>query len=58
MLGADGKPEAVPIRTGSSDGSVTEIISGAIAEGREAITGGGAKPGGNAFSPPGGGRLF
>ena len=58
VLGADGKPEAVPIRTGSSDGSVTEIISGAIAEGREAITGGGAKPGGNAFSPPGGGRLF
>lgn len=45
--GADGKPQAVAIRAGASDGATTEILSGALKEGQEVITGGGAKPQGS-----------
>ncbi len=43
MLGADGKPQPVQIRTGATDGGLTEILSGPIEAGRDAIIGGGPK---------------
>lgn len=43
VLGAGGKPEAVPVRLGVSDGAVTEIASGAVQAGREVIIGGGPR---------------
>lgn len=44
ILGADGKPQAVPVRIGVSDGSSTEVLEGSdsgtgLAEGTEVITG-------------------
>lgn len=44
ILGADGKPQAVAVRIGVSDGSSTEVLEGgeggpALAEGTEVITG-------------------
>lgn len=38
-LAADGKPAAVEVRLGLSDGSMTEIVSGDLKEGVEVITG-------------------
>ncbi len=35
----DGRPMAVAIRTGTSDGSATEVVSGPLSEGREVIIG-------------------
>ena len=43
VLGADGKPQPVQIRTGATDGGLTEILSGPIEAGRDAIIGGGPK---------------
>lgn len=43
VLGADGKPQPIQIRTGATDGGLTEILSGPIETGREAIIGGGPK---------------
>jgi hypothetical protein len=40
--GADGAPQAVALTLGASDGTVTEVLSGSLAEGQEAIVGGGA----------------
>lgn len=60
-LGADGKPQAVPVRIGVSDGSTTELLEGgegaaAFAEGAEVITGiknaPVAKPGGSGPRSP------
>jgi HlyD family secretion protein len=48
ILGPDGKPTAVPVTLGLSDGSATEILGGDLAEGQEVIvgqTGGGSTPG-------------
>lgn len=39
LLGGDGKPQAVALKLGLTDGSATEIISGDIKEGNEVITG-------------------
>ncbi|WP_296508138.1 efflux RND transporter periplasmic adaptor subunit [Rhodoferax sp.] len=59
-LGADGKPKAVAVRIGVSDGSTTEVLEGGegaagLAEGAEVITGlkntATAKPGGGPRSP-------
>jgi len=44
IAGADGKPEAVAVRTGLSDGTSTEIIEGPLKEGDEVILGGGEAP--------------
>ncbi len=41
VVGEDGKAQAVPLRLGATDGSMTEVISGAIEPGREVIIGGG-----------------
>lgn len=45
VLGADGKPMAVEVKTGIGDGSQTELVEGDIAAGREAIVGLGAANG-------------
>lgn len=54
ILGDDGKPQAVAIKFGLTDGSMTEIISGDITEGAEVITGLQA-PKSSGTAPP---RLF
>jgi HlyD family secretion protein len=39
VLDTDGKPKAVPLVLGISDGTATEIVRGELAEGQEVITG-------------------
>lgn len=39
VLGADGKPAAVEVRTGINDGNQTELVEGELAGGREVIVG-------------------
>jgi len=39
IIGADAKPQAVPVRLGLTDGSMTEITEGEIAAGAEVIAG-------------------
>jgi len=39
VLDADGKPTAIEVKTGISDGSQTELLEGELAEGREVIVG-------------------
>lgn len=39
VVGADGKPEAVAVVTGASDGAMTEIVRGALKEGQAVIIG-------------------
>ena len=39
VLGADGKPQAIPLKLGLTDGAMTEIISGDVKEGTEVISG-------------------
>jgi HlyD family secretion protein len=60
VLGADGKPEAVPVRLGASDGNFTEVSGPGLAAGREVIVGGGPRAGaaGGASGGPFGFRLF
>jgi HlyD family secretion protein len=61
VLDAKGEPKAVSVRTGVSDGALTEIISGDLAEGAKIITGGGPKPAGapaGGSPAPRGPRLF
>jgi HlyD family secretion protein len=41
VVDEEGKPQAVPVRLGATDGSMTEIVSGDIEPGREVIIGGG-----------------
>jgi multidrug efflux pump subunit AcrA (membrane-fusion protein) len=43
VLGADGKPQPIQIRTGATDGGLTEVLTGPIETGREVIIGGGPK---------------
>ncbi|MBI5898912.1 MAG: efflux RND transporter periplasmic adaptor subunit [Rhodocyclales bacterium] len=38
-VGADGKPQAVSLRLGLTDGSMTEVVSGDLKEGSEVIVG-------------------
>ena len=54
IVDAEGKPALTPVRLGSSDGTNTEIISGAT-DGMKAIVGGGAKTRSSGFGGP---RLF
>lgn len=39
QVDADGKPKAVPVRLGLTDGTMTEIVGGELAAGDEVITG-------------------
>src|SRR5437667_1914187 len=56
VIGPDGKPKAVAVRLGITDGTSTEVVSGDLHEGQEIIggaLGGGNQP--NRPSAPGGG---
>ncbi len=55
ILGPDGKPKAVTVQLGISDGSFTEVAGGELRDGQEVITGAGERPG--AAKPSGGPRL-
>ncbi|MDP2794646.1 MAG: efflux RND transporter periplasmic adaptor subunit [Sulfurisoma sp.] len=57
ILDGEGKPKAVPVKTGLSDGAMTEIVGGELAEGTDVIVGGGAPAKSAAGGPPGP-RLF
>jgi HlyD family secretion protein len=50
-----GKPEPVAIRTGISDGTVTELLEGALQPGDELVTDATGPSGGRAASGGGGG---
>ncbi len=56
VLEANGAPKAVSVRTGLSDGNMTEIISGELKEGDQIIVGA-AQAGGTAAARPSGPRL-
>ncbi|HEY0441275.1 MAG TPA: efflux RND transporter periplasmic adaptor subunit [Xanthobacteraceae bacterium] len=43
VLGAGGKPEAVQVRLGVGDGTVTELVGAPVDAGREVIVGGGPR---------------
>jgi len=48
VAAADGRPTAVPLRLGSTDGRATEVLAGDLAEGDAVITGAApAEPGGS-----------
>ncbi len=55
LLGPDGKPVAVTVQLGISDGSFTEIVAGELKDGQDVITGTGERPG--TARPAGGPRL-
>jgi HlyD family secretion protein len=66
VQGPDGKPQAVPVVLGISDGASTEVISGELKEGQEVLVGTvggpaggrpGAAPAGGSGGGPGGPRL-
>jgi len=52
VLDAGGKPKSVAVRLGLSDGTMTEVVSGELAEGTEVIVGT-AATGKNPVIPPG-----
>jgi HlyD family secretion protein len=57
VVGEDGKPKAVPLTLGISDGTATEILRGDVREGQEVIVGTAAttqRPaaGGSSTQPP------
>ncbi|MBI3625041.1 MAG: efflux RND transporter periplasmic adaptor subunit [Candidatus Rokubacteria bacterium] len=52
ILGPDGKPKPLSVQLGISDGSFTEILDAALAEGQEVIVGATERP---ASQPAGGG---
>ena len=45
ILGPDGKPAAVTVQLGISDGNLTEILGGELKDGQDVITGAGERPG-------------
>jgi len=53
VVGPDGKPQAVIVRTGVTDGAMTQIISGDLEPGRELIIGTGQPPGASPAGPRG-----
>lgn len=57
VVGADGRPQAVALSLGISDGVMTEVLSGDLEPGRELIIGGGPAPQ-SAPSAPRGFRMF
>jgi HlyD family secretion protein len=58
VLGEDGRPQAIDVRVGVSDGGVSEIITSALEPGREVITGGGPRVAEPAGAAPRRGRRF
>src|SRR5262249_42544011 len=59
VIGPDGKPKAVAVRLGITDGTSTEVVSGDLHEGQEVITGaaGGANQPNRPSAPGGAPRL-
>lgn len=57
VLDGDGKPKAVAVRLGLTDGTMTEILSGEIGEGKEVIVGA-VTPNGASKPSTGGPRMF
>src|SRR2546428_14045679 len=57
VIGPDGKPKAVAVRLGITDGTSTEVVSGDLHEGQEIIAGalGGANQPNRPSAPGGGG---
>ncbi len=54
IAGADSEPQPVALTLGASDGTMTEVLGGSLAEGQDVIVGGGAaKPASSIF-----GRFF
>ena len=55
IVGDDGKPKAVPLTLGISDGTTTEVLRGDVQEGQDVIIGGataaGGRPGGSGQAP-------
>ncbi|MGH7393539.1 MAG: hypothetical protein ACREM3_29410, partial [Candidatus Rokuibacteriota bacterium] len=53
VLGADGKPRAVTVRLGISDGSATEVVGGDVPEGQQVLIGvaNAARPGPSGAPP-------
>lgn len=58
VLDGDGKPKAVNIRLGLTDGAMTEVLSGDLLEGKEVIVGTVTPNGAGKPSTPGGPRMF
>ncbi len=59
VIGPDGKPAAVALTLGLSDGAATEVLRGEVNEGQDVIVGlaGAGRSGGGQQSPPGAPRL-
>jgi HlyD family secretion protein len=57
VLGSDGKPRAVPITVGASDGSYSEVLAGSLTPGQEVLVGQGAAAGSRAGGSGRGPRL-
>lgn len=55
VKGDDGKPQAIEITTGDTNGMLTEVVSGGLKEGMEVITGQLSEAGGNAAATKGNG---
>lgn len=55
IVGADGKPQAIEVQTGITDGTATEVSGEGVTEGLEVIVGVNASPKSGA---PGGPRMF
>ncbi len=55
--GPDGKPQAVAIMVGLSDGTYSEVVSGEIKAGQDVFVGTGASGAGRSSTPSGGPRL-
>ncbi len=52
VLGEDGRPRAVPVMLGPTDGAYTELLSGDLQEGQAVVIGGGPRPSAAAQSTP------
>jgi len=51
IIGADGKPVAIPVRTGIGDGTMTEVIGGDLKPGQEVLIGHSLKTASTASAP-------
>jgi hypothetical protein len=58
VLGADGKPAAVEVKTGINDGNQTELVEADLSAGREVIVGLSAAHGAAADKKPAQPRMF
>ncbi len=58
VLGSDGKPAAIEVKTGINDGNQTELLDSELAEGREVIVGLSAAHGAAAEKKPTQPRMF